>query len=176
MYNSELTVCRDSPRIVYWYLELFLSMCITLHFATWNFIDHIVAHVSTLLMHSCSSALSWSYTIRSPVFVSLANLSSNEIKVAAKSISLMKITNKREPSTVTWGTPHKSVQPSTVVCYIYYIIFIMPTDFEHPILSIILSQSSHFEVDLLWKMFLPLGRKENIIYSKLGTIPLNGVS
>ena len=54
-------------------------------------------------------------------------------------------------------------------CYIYniYIIVLGQTDFEHPIFSIIPSQSCFIEMDLLWKMLLLLRHKKNYIYSKL---------
>ena len=52
-----------------------------------------------------------------------------------------------------------------------YITVLGRTDFEHPIFSIISSQSCFIEMDLLQKMFLLLGHVKNVIYSKLVNNP-----
>ena len=61
----------------------------------------------------------------------------------------------------------KSVQPSTII----YIIYITRTDFVHPFFSIIPSQSGFIEMDLLQKIFLLVGHKKNVMYSKLVNNP-----
>ena len=52
-----------------------------------------------------------------------------------------------------------------------YITVLGRTDFEHPIFSIISSQTYFIEMDLLQKMFLLLGHEKNVIYSKLVNNP-----
>ena len=60
-------------------------------------------------------------------------------------------------------------------CYIYimYITVLGRTDFEHPIFSIISSQSCFIEMDLSQKMLLLLGHEKNFVYSKLVNNPFN---
>ena len=55
---------------------------------------------------------------------------------------------------------------SVRVIYIIYIKILGGTDFEHPIFTIISSQSCFIEMDLLQKIFHLL-RHEKTIYSKL---------
>jgi len=60
---------------------------------------------------------------------------------------------------------------SVGVIYISYITVLGRTDIEHPIFSIISSQSCFIEMDLSQKMFLWLGHEKNVIYSKLVNNP-----
>ena len=65
----------------------------------------------------------------------------------------------------------KGCTKSVRVIYIIYIIVLGRTDFVHPFLSIISSQSGFIEMDLLQKMFLLVGHEKNVIYSKLVNNP-----
>ena len=52
-----------------------------------------------------------------------------------------------------------------------YIIVLGRTDFVHPFFSFISSQSGFIEMNLLQKMFLLVGARKNVIYSKLVNNP-----
>ena len=54
-----------------------------------------------------------------------------------------------------------------------YIIVLGRTDFVHPFFSFISSQSGFIEMNLLQKMFLLVGARKNVIYSKLVNNPFN---
>ena len=67
----------------------------------------------------------------------------------------------------------KGCTKSVRVIYMIYIIVHGRTDFVHPFFSIISSQSGFIEMNLSQKMFLLVGHKKNVIYSKLVNNPFN---
>ena len=68
----------------------------------------------------------------------------------------------------------KGCTKSVRVIYIIYIIVLGRTDFVHPFLSIISSQSGFIEMDLLQKMFFLWGTKKMVYIQNWWTIPLRG--